>query len=201
MTVSADRAERARAKRAEKRQQIKRAMELQRENYSNAEIAKELGISENEVRGLLIEWGQNCLTSGIHHGRDGTLWNIPLGYAVIIFRRQYLKDLVIARIYSDAMQFVEYGGRPNLTKAWADRIKEIAEERYDNALQTKVGEISQYYKTPGWELEQQEAARRVLEDKLNPHYEPLHGHDTINLLCRIIGSSASRQASHEMESQ
>ena len=151
-----------------------------------------------------IDWTQNCLTKGIHNGREGSIWNIPLNYAVIIFRRTYLRDLVIERIYSDAMQYVEHALATQketgaevypFNKEWAQKVRERAEELYDNQLQVKVGEISNYYKTPGWELEQQEAVRRVKEGTLNTHYKPLHDHDTINLLCRIIGVSSSIHAS------
>jgi hypothetical protein len=34
----------------------------------------------------------------------------------------------------------------------------------------------------------------IERDKLNPHYEPLHPHDTINLLCRILGVGAEIKA-------
>lgn len=145
-----------------------------------------------------INWGYNCLTQGVHHGRPETIWNIPLLYAAtFVFREHVLKSLVVARIYNDALQIVDHNDKH--TDEWATRVREIAEERYDNILQTKIGEISKYYKTPGWELEQQESARRVIENKLNPGYEPLHPHDSINMLCRIIGVSASIKASREHE--
>lgn len=147
-----------------------------------------------------VDWTQNCLTAGIHTGRLGALWSIPLGYAVIIFRAEYLRDLVIERIYNDAMQYVEQSpfvqkgteATYTFTKEWAEEVKAKAEELYPNTLQRKVGELSKYYQSPGWEIEEQDLARRVRENKLNSLYEPLHGHDTINLLCRIIGVSASR---------
>jgi hypothetical protein len=152
-----------------------------------------------------INWRHNCLTSGPHDGRPDAIWNIPLVYAATtVFRRDQLQELVISRIYNDAMQFVnrdqefiEQGARESVSysKEWADRVKEIAEEKYLNTLMVKVGEIMKYYESAGWQLEQQGAARRVTEDKLNPRYSPLHPHDTINMLCRIIGMSASTKAS------
>lgn len=143
-----------------------------------------------------INWGYNCLTAGIHHGRPEAIWNIPLMHAISIFQHHVLKDLVIARIYNDAVQIVDHNDKfDNAYNAWASRVREIAEERYDRTLQHKVGELSNYYNSPGWELEQQEAVRRVAEGKLNPGYAPLHGHDSINLLCRIIGTGASIEAS------
>jgi hypothetical protein len=155
-----------------------------------------------------INWGYNCLTQGVHHGRPETIWNIPLLYAAtMVFRRDPLQELVISRIYNDAMQMVEHWSEedPELSNVthrivpeWADLVKELAEKRFLTTLQRKVGEISNYYKSAGWELEQQESARRVTENKLNPGYEPLHPHDTINMLCRIIGVSASIKASEEM---
>jgi hypothetical protein len=143
-----------------------------------------------------INWRQNCLTEGPHDGRWEPIWNIPLMHAISIFRRQVLKSLVIARIYNDALQIVDHNN--DFDNAWASRVREISEERYDNTLQLKVGELSNYYNSPGWELEQQEAVRRVIEDKLNPGYKPLHNHDSINMLCRIIGMSASIEASQEV---
>lgn len=140
-----------------------------------------------------IDWRQNCLTAGVHDGRPEAIWNIPLLHAVGIFRRHTLKGLVIARIYNDAVQIVDHNDK--FDDEWATRVREFAEETYDSTLQHKVGELSTYYKSPRWEREQEDTVRRVIEDKLNPHYEPLHTHDTINLLCRIIGVSASQKAS------
>jgi|tagenome__1003787_1003787.scaffolds.fasta_scaffold20990117_66 hypothetical protein len=145
-----------------------------------------------------INWRHNCLTPDIHDGRPGAIWNIPLGYAVSIFSKESLQELVIERIYSDAMQFVEASPfvqrgtdvSTEYTQEWAEQVKYEAERRYPTILQHKVGELSRYYKTPSWELEQQEAISRLKENKLNPYYEPLHSHDTINLLCRILGVSA-----------
>jgi hypothetical protein len=37
------------------------------------------------------------------------------------------------------------------------------------------------------------------ENKLNPFYEPLHTHDSLNLLCRIVGMSARYKAGQELE--
>lgn len=152
-----------------------------------------------------IEWGYNCLTAGIHHGRPEEIWNIPLLYAAtVVFQADVLKEMVISRIYNDAMQYVKNPDPdPNitekyiLTQAWADRVKAIAEENYDHTLTQKVGEIDKYYKSAAWRAIQRESAARVTRDTLNPSYAPLHPHDTINLLCRIIGVSASMRASEE----
>lgn len=140
-----------------------------------------------------VDWSQNCLTGGIHNGRDGKLWAIPLGYAVVIFDAETLRELVIERIYSDAMQVVEHSDKHS--QAWADAIKHYAELMYMNKLQHKVGELSNYYKSANWRSDQQGAVRRVKEGTLNVNYEPLHGHDTINLFCRIVAVSASGQVS------
>ena len=184
-----------------------RAKQMQATGYSNSEIATHMGISENYVQSLVgrdeINWGYNCLTQGIHHGRPEKIWNIPLMQAISIFRSHVLKGLVIARIYNDALQYVDNspfvqkgtGATAEITPEWATRIREISEERYDRILQHKVGEINNYYASPGWELEQQEAVRRVIEDKLNPGYAPLHPHDSINMLCRILGVSSAMKVS------
>lgn len=140
-----------------------------------------------------INWGFNCLTIGVHHGRPEAIWNIPLLHATNILQADVLEELVIARIHSDATQFVEHG--VDFDQAWADRIKEIAQGLFLNVLTNKVGELTKYYASLMWQNEQREALRRFKEGKLNPRYYPLHSHDTINLLCRIIGVSASRQAS------
>lgn len=139
-----------------------------------------------------INWGYNCLTAGVHHGRPEEIWNIPLLYAAGIYKRQTLKSLVIARIYNDALQIVDHNDR--FDNEWASRVREIAEEKYDTQLQHKIGELSRYYKSRSWEIEQEDIARRVIDDKLNPHYQPLHDHDTINMLCRILGTTASMKA-------
>src|SRR5918993_2555653 len=141
-----------------------------------------------------IDWTQNCLTGGIHHGRDGAIWSIPLRYAAIIFTADTLKDIVISRIYADALQVVEHSNHEGHSEEWARRTKEIAEQRYKLTLEHKVGEIANYYKSSGWLSDQQEIAGRVVKGKLNPHYAPLHSHDSINLFCRILGDSSARMA-------
>ena len=154
-----------------------------------------------------IEWGYNCLTQGIHHGRPEKIWNIPLLYAATtMFRRDELKTLVIERIHQDAMQYVESSpftqqgteAQMRIDKTWADRVKEIAERKYDNALQQKVGDISRYYETHGWRQDVHGALHAYMHGKLNQGYQPFHPHDSINMLCRIIGVSCSIQASKKV---
>lgn len=147
-----------------------------------------------------VNWGYNCLTRGVHHGRPEAIWNLPLLYAVsTLFRGDSLKDLVVSRIYNDAMQFVAHAdAHTDMTPAWALRTKVLAEEQFANVLLLKVGELTKYYNSAGWELEQQEAARRVGMNNLNPHYSPLHDHDSINMLCRIVGWSAAQHAAREI---
>lgn len=152
-----------------------------------------------------INWRHNCLTEDVHDGRPDALWNIPLHYAAtMIFSRETLKALIITRIYNDAMQFV--GRSPSQKKqgtdetvvidqAWADRVKANAEQYYMSTLQHKVGEISLYYKNPSFALEMERMVARLAEDKLNWAYEPLHGHDTLNMFCRILGVSSAIKAS------
>lgn len=138
-----------------------------------------------------INWGYNCLTNGIHHGRPEAIWNIPLNYAISIYSAQTLKSLVIARVYTDALQIVGYNDAYN--DAWATRVRENAEQIYDHTLTHKVGELSNYYKSPQFARDAEDAVRRVIDDKLNPFYAPLHGHDSVNMLCRIVGSGASQR--------
>jgi hypothetical protein len=152
-----------------------------------------------------INWGYNCLTTGVHHGRPETLWNIPLLHALRIFSGEVFFDLVVARIYNDAMQYVEHSPftqketdqSVQFTQEWADRVRDLSAKKFTNTLKTKVGEISKYYDSPSWERESQEAVRWIHENKLNSNYKPLHGHDSINMFCRIIGVSSSREASPE----
>src|SRR4051812_32731468 len=83
---------------------------LQTKGYSHSKIANFLEIDEDTVAELLeepINWGFNCLTQGVHHGRPEALWNIPLNYAATkLFDKDTLKEIVISRIYNDAMQYV-----------------------------------------------------------------------------------------------
>ena len=149
-----------------------------------------------------IDWGYNCLTQGVHHGRPEAVWNLPLMFAVKIYSATNLSDLVIARIYNDALQYVENpigitGNEVRWTHEWADRVKRIAGQRYPHVLQSKVGELRKYYDSAAWELDTQELIRWVQKNKLNPGYQPLHPHDSINLLCRILGTSSSIEASKE----
>ena len=140
------------------------------------------------MRNTEIDWTQNCLTGGIHKGRNGALWPMPLGYAVHLYDFDTLKDIVIARIYSDAKQLIENNDKYDL--AWADKIKENAEKAYYTTFQSKLDDLGDYYNSAIFRNDHKTIVRLVEEDKLNPGFEPLHSHDTINLLCRIIGVQA-----------
>lgn len=141
------------------------------------------------------DWSTNCLTAGIHHGRQEALWQLPLRYAALeLFTKEELKQLVLARIFDDAMQYAEFGSE-QFDEDWAKRVKADAEEHYDRVLQHKIGEIGNYYKSHSWRGDVERAIERVEVGKLNPGYQPLHGHDSINLLCRILGQPASIKAS------
>jgi predicted ArsR family transcriptional regulator len=179
--------------------QIELAKILKDKGYSNAAIAHIMRLDESSVRTLLempelIEWGYNCLTTGIHHGRPEKLWNLPLLYAAQIYSRGHLKAIVVARIYNDAMQFVE---ADSATPEWAEQTKQYASDWYDTMLQHTVGEIARYYKAPERARDVQRSVDRLVANKLSAGYEPLHGHDSINLLCRILGTKASREASKD----
>jgi hypothetical protein len=211
MSTSDDRAQRTEDGFVMLRRMVVEAKNMRSEGKTNLEIAQAMGISENYVRNLVhdgdeYDWGYNCLISGIHHGRPESIWNIPLLYAATtVFQRDVLKELVVSRIYNDAMVYVERSpfvqketdATTSFTKEWAERVKELAEERFLNTLKVKIGEIKRYYDSPDWMSEQKHSARLVTENKLNPGYEPLHSHDSINMLCRIIAVSASIQASRE----
>lgn len=138
-----------------------------------------------------INWRFNCLTTGVHDGRPEQIWNIPLGYAVQIYGRDVLEDMVVARIYNDAMQMVEHGLEPRPFQAWAEMTKKIARERFEETLDAKIKELSDYYQSHSWAYDIRDVVGRIENNKLNPNYEPLHGHDSINLLCRMIGVGSS----------
>lgn len=153
-----------------------------------------------------IEWGFNCLTQGVHHGRPEKIWNLPLIQANAMYSKEQLKAIVVNRIFNDAMQFVNQtpqiveqvgtGARTKLDwlKAWAETVKKYADEMFEGALESKLDELFKYYGSSHFKREGDDIIERIEVDELNPHYEPLHLHDTINLLCRIIGTSASRRA-------
>lgn len=153
-----------------------------------------------------INWGYNCFTGDVHHGRPESLWKLPLLQAALqMFGADELKELVIARIHNDAMQFVTAspfiqkgtGATTRFTQEWADKVKECAEAKYRNVLQQKIGEISNYYNSPTWKNDQKDVVERLKANKLNSHYEPLHDHDSLNLLCRILAVSADIQVSRQ----
>lgn len=176
------------------------AQSLAEQSKSTAEIAEAMGISENYVRNLQypfnknkINWRQNCLTSGPHDGRPEAVWNMPLLYAcTTIFHRPLLKDLVAARIYNDAMQIV--ANNDKFDETWADRVKKHAQENYTRVVEAKISELNIYYQSISFGQDMADAVDLVSEDKLNAFFEPLHSHDSINMLCRILGVPASMAA-------
>jgi hypothetical protein len=144
---------------------------------------------------LQINWGFNCLTTGVHHGRPETIWNLPLFQAAYMFGRDEFQELVLSRIFNDAMQFVNTTAG-EFDQEWAERVRVHAEKYYLRTLQHKLGEISRYYQSEECKQDQQDAVKRSREGMLNPSYNPLHPHDSINLLCRILGTRASRAVSN-----
>jgi len=143
-----------------------------------------------------INWGYNCLTSGIHHGRPEALWTLPLLQAATMFTDNELQAMVVGRIHTDALIMVHRGeDNPEwLTEEWAQRLKEEAENLYGSLLEAKLDELNSYYDSPAYRRDMTGIVVRVLDNRLNPHFNPLHNHDSVNMLCRILGMSACRRA-------
>lgn len=146
-----------------------------------------------------INWGYNCLTHNVHHGRPEAIWNLPLLQTMKMFSPVQLQQLVVDRIYNDAMQYVEHGNKPRPSKEWAEKIKEVAAPLVFNVYQRKIAEITKYYLSPGFKHDLDDVVNLNKQNKLNPNYAPLHDHDTINMLCRIVGVSSSIEASKEVK--
>lgn len=148
-----------------------------------------------------INWGYNCLTGDVHHGRQEAIWRMPLLQAKVMFGES-LKPLVLERIRQDAEQYVENspfvqkvsGATHVFTQAWADRLVEIAEEKFDDLFAAKVDEITEYYDSASWRRDMENMVEWYKEYKLNANYQPLHSHDTVNMLCRILACSSERDA-------
>lgn len=147
-----------------------------------------------------LEQGFNCLTQGVHHGRPEAIWNLPLGYAAQIYGQSALEEIVVARIYNDAVELVTLSpftpndGSPfSFTQEWADRMRIQARADFARFLDRKVAELGEYYTSSVWHNDIRMVQEGIRADKLNPHYAPLHGHDTINMLCRILGTSCERK--------
>jgi hypothetical protein len=209
MSTSDERGRLAESARLEREEQIDLAKILKEKGYSNISIAHIMRVNESDVRTLLeapkqINWGYNCLTQGIHHGRPEAIWNLPLLQASQMFTVEQLKELVVDRIYNDAMQFVnqdqkfiEEGARESVSysKEWADKVKEIADSHFLTRYQNTLGAVTDYYRSPEFKRDLDGVIERNKQNKLNPGYQPLYIHDTINLLCRMIGTSSSIKAS------
>lgn len=126
--------------------------------------------------------GYNCLTHLVHHGRPEVIWNLPIFQAVMMFGTDGLKKLVLARIEKDAQQL--------LGNSMAKVVLVTAEERFEGLLEAKMAELIQYYESPHWRADVENVVAWYKDDKLNPNYQPLHGHDSVNLLCRILGQGS-----------
>lgn len=141
-----------------------------------------------------INWGYNCLTASIHHGRPETVWNLPLFQAVMMFGTEGLKQLVLTRIHCDARQYASRSDIQHaLTEAWADRLRILAEEKFDDLLTAKMAELITYYDSSVWRSDVRNIIAWYKDGKLNPNYQPLHTHDSVNMLCRILGGMCSRE--------
>lgn len=142
-----------------------------------------------------INWRHNCLTVGVHDGRPEAIWNLPLSQALMMYEHEGLKQIVVARIFQDAMQMVEHGDEPRMPDTWAKVTAELAEENFIITFATQLHEIVTYYSSASYKRDVEGVIERIKLNKLNPHYAPLHGHDTVNMTCRILGVSCSRKAS------
>jgi hypothetical protein len=140
-----------------------------------------------------INWGYNCLTQGIHHGRPEQIWNIPLFQALMMFDNAGLKKLVVERIRKDARQMIDHG-TTDLPEDWPSKVAELAEITFNDTLTAKLGELEAYYDSPEWYSGMRAALEVYEQGQLNPNYQPLHSHDSINMLCRILGTSCSVKA-------
>lgn len=148
-----------------------------------------------------VNWTWNCLTDGIHNGRPEAIWKLSLIQTTYMFTPAQLQQLVVDRIYNDAMQIAEHSDNPSMFEKWAEKTKEIAGPMVLEIYQRKVAEITEYYRSRMFKGDLDMAIELNKNNKLNPRYEPSHGHDTLNLLCRIVGDSAKRQASAELEKE
>lgn len=147
----------------------------------------------NVPEGRLINWSANCLTRGVHSGRQEAIWTMPLLHAASVFLAIDIEALVSARIYNDAMQLAEHG--TGYTKEWAERMREMAKVRCFELLTAKTAEIQEYYTSASWRNEVEMGIKLLQEDKLNERYKPLHSHDSLNLFCRILAQSCDYNVS------
>lgn len=147
-----------------------------------------------------VYWSQNCLTFGDYHGRSEPIWNLTLFQAVKMFQADELKTMVLARIYNDAMMYVNHspfvqkgtGKTMSMSQEWADKVKELAETYYLNNLKVTIGKASRHYKSENWELEQHNIVELIKADNLNPGYTPVHEDDSINMFCHILGTKCAK---------
>lgn len=148
-----------------------------------------------------VNWGFNSLTPTVHHGRPEAIWKLSLMQTVYMFSPSQLQKLVVDRIYNDAMELVKHGVEPDgPTQEWAERVKQAAGPLVLPTYQRKIGEISTYYRSMMFKRDFDDAIARNENDRLNPNYQPVHDHDSVNMLCRIVGHSAMDKARRDSES-
>jgi hypothetical protein len=145
-----------------------------------------------------IDWTQNCITRGIHNGRPEPIWNLPLTTVRVAYPSDELKELILDRIYQDAMQYVDNSpfqqeGVDEVVRyeqSWAQELRDKAKEIYQVWLERKLGELLHFYTSPTWRETIHGTVQLAKEGKLNKHFFPLHSHDSINLFCRILAIQA-----------
>lgn len=147
-------------------------------------------------------WGYNCLTTTVHHGRPEAIWKLPLRHAAQMFGIDGLKQIVVARIRNDAQMFVDHSidvpaDLPFELADMPDKLAELAEFYFLPTFGRKLTEINDYYDSIAWRKDVEEVIVWLQEDRLNPHYQPLHSHDSINMLCRILGQSVEYKLQHQ----
>lgn len=136
-------------------------------------------------------WGYNCLTAGIHHGRPDQLWNIPLRQIAQMFTVEEIKDLIVTRIYQDAMVYVR---KASFSKDWADLVQELAKHMAMDTFNRTLDTVTHYYGTVQWSRSVEHMLELLHAGTLSMHYKPLHSHDSLNQVCRAVGTSCSIEA-------
>lgn len=143
-----------------------------------------------------IDWSRNCMTVGIHNGRDEVAFYTSLSQMDLSDGAIF--NMVEQAIKEDAQQYVDHAG---YTQEFADLVCELWEQYFESALKSArknavlyIQDLKDIEDRYGKEHRNKRAERRALETNSSCN-------DHVTYICRRCGVNASQEASRILEGE
>lgn len=138
-----------------------------------------------EVPQEKVNWGYNCLTAGVHHGRQTDTWREPLKGLLDNLTVGEIMQTVSQRIKDDAQQYADVG----MLECGVDAVMiEFNKIDFGEWYLLHLVALEGHYKQLGMPL-----GERYMEDRPTLYMHQLD-QDSLNMVCRILGQRACIRA-------